>query len=82
MAQSRDQELFPHPSNLYLKPFPKQLCPGLWLISERAEQGWAAEAPSAPLPERHTHVHLLQSQTTPTKTHTLSGLTHTRLPLA
>lgn len=70
----------PTPANLYLKPFPKQLCPELWPSSERAEQGWAAGTPSSPLPERHTHVHLLQSQTTRDTnqdTHNVWSDTHT-----
>lgn len=61
MGQNRDQELFPHPFQPLPQTFPKQHCPGLWLSSEGAEQGWAAGAPSSPLPERdrdtHTRVH-------------------------
>ena len=73
MAQSRDQELFPHPSNLYLKPFPKQLCPGLWLSSEGAEQGWAAEAPS----ETHARAPTSITNHTNQDTHNIWFDTHT-----
>ena len=85
----------PTRSNRYLKPFPKQHCPGLWLSSEGAKHGWAAGAPTSPLPERETETdtHTCTGACThtyfshkpheaPTKTHTVSGLTHIRLPLA